>query len=407
MKVFIRVVAPCLALALVWLLPSAGRAQNAQFQAYFAAACVTATGALLARCQQTPGGLGDLSSDSESSLNPNQLVALNDAALSRAQATAREVQERLVADRDDRSETEQGSSGWSAFVHGRAQFLESEASSLERGFDADTYGFHLGADRRVGARGLAGLLFAYDRTDSEFDPDLPGVNFTPPGNDGTTDVDAYSLTAYGSLLLTDAIWAEASIGYGYTDYSFVRRAVFQEATRSIAQTDVSARADSHGNEGFGSAALGFDHAFGAAELGAYARLNYSFSSVSGYSESDSSGLALRVSGEDQDSLTSVLGVRGSYAISLDFGVLVPQFRLEWEHEYLRDASGYESRFLEDAAAQVFTVRSSSPDRDTLNGGAGVLLVLPNGWMPFADYEGLGGHSQQSRHRVLIGVRKEM
>ena len=140
-----------LASAVHLLVASAGSAQNAQFQAYFVSVCPTATGALLARCQQTPGGLGDLSSDSESSLNPNQLVALNDAALSRSQSTAREVQERLEAKRDEHQEAAAGGLGWSAYFHARGQFLDRSASATERGFEADAYGFHLGADKRLGA----------------------------------------------------------------------------------------------------------------------------------------------------------------------------------------------------------------------------------------------------------------
>jgi outer membrane autotransporter protein len=397
-----------------WLIVAAGislaapsTAQNAQFQTFFASVCPTATGTLLTRCQQTPGGLGDLSSDSESSLNPNQLAALNDAALSRAQSTARELQERLEGKREENPEAKLGASGWSAYFHGRGQFLDREPTTRERGFDADNYGFHLGADTRFGERGVAGLLFSYDRTDSEFDRDAAGLNFTPPNDDGTTDVNAYSLTAYGSLQLTPSLWAEGSLGYGYTDYELVRQAVFQESTRTVAQTDVSARADSEGHELMTSAALGFDQSLGAAELGGYARLNYSLSSVDGYRERDSSGLAMRVDGENQDSLTTVAGVRAGYALSAGFGVVVPQVRFEWEHEYLRDARGYDSSFVEDIARQVFTIRSGRPDRDTFNGGAGVLIVLPNGWIPFADYEGLIGHKYQSRHRVLVGVRKEL
>lgn len=392
-------------MGVLWL-NSPSHAQNAQFQSFFAAVCPTATGSLLSRCQQTPGGLGDLSSDSESSLNPNQLVALNDAALTRAQSKAREVEERLDSQRDGEP-AEESAAGWSVFAQARGHFLDREAEGGQRGFEADSYGFHFGADRRVGANGVAGVLFAYDRTDGEFDADAVGVNFLPPRNDGETKVNAYSATAYASLQLSDTVWTEGSIGYGHTDYSLTRRAVFQEATRTIPQTNVSARADTDGHELTAGAALGFDRAIDAAELGAYARANFARSTVSGYRESDGSGLALRVASEDLNSLTSVLGVRGSYSISLGFGVLVPQLRFEWEHEFLNDAQSYASSFVEDGSSQIFTVRSASPDRNTFNGAAALVAILPNGWMPYAEYEGLIGHAYRSQHRVLLGLRKEL
>ncbi len=43
----------------------------------------------------------------------------------------------------------------------------------------------------------------------------------------------------------------------------------------------------------------------------------------------------------------------------------------------------------------------------MNGAAGMVLVLPNGWMPFVDYEGLTSHRLVNRQRVTFGVRKEL
>ena len=58
--------------ALALLLATSGQAANAPLQDLFFAACVNPQANLAVRCAQTTGGLGDLSSDSESSLNPSQ-----------------------------------------------------------------------------------------------------------------------------------------------------------------------------------------------------------------------------------------------------------------------------------------------------------------------------------------------
>ena len=40
-------------------------------------------------------------------------------------------------------------------------------------------------------------------------------------------------------------------------------------------------------------------------------------------------------------------------------------------------------------------------------GAGLVAVLPGGWMPYLDYQGLFGHDFWDRHRVTGGIRKEL
>ena len=70
-------------------------AANADLQNFFFDACVNPAGLLATRCAQTPGGLGDLSADSESSLNPSQTLSRNDGSLSAAQQRAQAVRDRL------------------------------------------------------------------------------------------------------------------------------------------------------------------------------------------------------------------------------------------------------------------------------------------------------------------------
>jgi outer membrane autotransporter protein len=115
---------------------------------------------------------------------------------------------------------------------------------------------------------------------------------------------------------------------------------------------------------------------------------------------------MNYSKENQDSLTTTLGLRGSWAFSADFGVIVPQVRAEWEHEFKRDAFVTSTSYREDADNFVFDVKSDSPDRNYFNLGGGVVAVLAHGWMPFIDYQGLVGDRDWSRHRVTVGIRKE-
>ena len=198
-------------------------------------------------------------------------------------------------------------------------------------------------------------------------------------------------------------------GIGWADYDFRRNAVFQESSRTIAQTNVNATGSADGKQYFASFGLGYDYSAGALSVGPYARLRWSRSTIDAYTETDAngSGLALNVSKQRANSLASVLGVNMSHAIGTSWGVIVPQARFEYEHEFDDDAATTFTSLVLDSANTQFAVVNDSPDRDYFNAGIGLLFVLPNGIMPFIDYEALLGYSNFDRHRVTAGIRFEL
>lgn len=266
----------------------------------------------------------------------------------------------------------------------------------------------VGGDYRLSDRGVIGGLFAYYRTDSEFDTDKPGRNFVPANNEGNTDADTYSITLFGSYNVTDNFFLDGSLGYGYTDYTFRRRAVFQETNRVVPQINVRTVGDTDGHEFSTSAGIGYDFHRSALTFGPYTRVNFARSEIDGYTEDDkaNSGLQLVIDKNSRNSLTTVLGARASYAVSVPWGVLVPQARFEYEHEFDKDAQTTTTTFALDASQTQFKSTGDDPDRNYFNLGAGLLLVLPNGWMPFVDFESLVGYEDLRRYKLTAGLRVE-
>lgn len=399
-------------------------AQNAAFQGFFFDVCGNPTGALAARCAETPSGAGALSSNSQTSLNPAQTATGTDAALSRARGLLTETQDRMEERRtEEKKEARLQRLGVAAGQDGEADFgrwgtvfnLRGERFDRDRdpgdreiGYDGHAWAAEVGVDYRFSERLVLGALFGYQRTDSEFDPEPAGVAFTPAADRGDTETDSMNLTLFATYSLTDAWYLEGTAGFGYSDYSFTRRAVFQETTRATPQTNVLADGDSDGTEWSFSVGTGYDFYQGAVGFGPYARLNYVRTHIDGYTESDrsGSGLAMRVGNSRATSLASVLGVQASYAASTDFGVLVPQVRAEYEHEFKDDPRTVTSRYVNDAAGTPFGVRGDSPDRNYFNAGASLLLILPNGIMPYVDVETLLGYDDFRRHRLTLGLRLE-
>ena len=405
-------------LAAAALLAPAARAQHAPFQAFFATVCAGSPGGSLAtRCGETPGGAGDLSGDSELSLNPNQSLAAHDASQARVRQLSQDIEERLAARRADEGASLATPIGF--ILNGRytrserdrsfdGSPLQPEPLQRERGYTANEGSVQVGADLRVGEGAVIGALFAYSR--SEFDPDRSTApSFVPASTSGEAETDSYFLTAFGSLDLGMGFWVDGSLGGGITRHTLTRRAVFQETTRTIAQTLGVLEGDTDGYELSATAGAGYDRQDGALSYGPYLRVRYVNTTLDGYAEDDpaSSGLAMRYDEETQHSAVGVVGLRASYALSTGIGVVVPSVRVEWEHEYARNAFTTHQSFNRDGFANDYALRGDAPDRDYANVGAGVTAVLPGGWMAFAEYEGLFGYRDLARHRATAGLRVEL
>jgi uncharacterized protein with beta-barrel porin domain len=391
--------------------PAPACAQAYDLQGLLLLACSSgAAGALLTRCGETPGGSGDVSSQSEASLSPTQFLSGNAVAIERAKDRTHRIQQWL----EDRRDAEAGrfrrlgaAAGEAApevprlalLTNGRASWFDRSAGVQERGYDGTTHGALVGGDARLAPGAFLGGYVSYERTDSDFASDS-----------GRLDADSASFGVFGSYNLTRAIYLDGSFGYGFTSYEVDRDAVFQPAAPAPAPaTQVRTRAEPDGNELAASAALGYELQRESLTLGPYARATYVRSDIDGFAESDpsGSGLAMAVEGTARESLTTRVGASLSLVLETPLGALVPEGRFEWEHEFLQNDRNQTTTFALDTAANQLTLTGDAPDRSHLNLGAGLLLVLPGGWIPFLDYEGLVGDSELTQHRLSFGLRTEL
>ena len=354
-----------------------------------------------------------MSGDSEDSLNPSQVVSSNEAALIRSKATRREISERLEELRQEREEPQtsgavQDTARYGFFLSGRGSSWDRDKTTEERGSDGDLYGLQLGVDYRFTEQLLLGVVFSYESGDSEFDGDAPGTNFVPPSNDGKTDSDSYLLAVYGSYSLNDNAYIDGSIGYGLTDYDLERKAVFQESTRTLPQTNAVTSAEPDGGEFLASLGAGYDYSIEALSLGAYVRGDYVRTWIESYREDDdtASGLAMSFDRQTRDSLTTTIGGRGSYAASMSWGVLIPQLRAQYVHEFDDDEQDATARYLLDPGGAQYRFSGSDPDEDYFELAIGLSAVLPGGWQPFAEFETLLGYDDLDRYSWVVGIRGE-
>ena len=106
------------------------------------------------------------------------------------------------------------------------------------------------------------------------------------------------------------------------------------------------------------------------------------------------------------SLTTALGGQASYAISTRWAVLLPQARVEWEHEYENDSREIDARFVHDSSRTPVRIKTNNPDRNYFNVGIGLSAVFPRGKSAFVDYETALGIHNVTEHNIAVGFRIE-
>ena len=392
------------------------RAANPEFQDFFFAVCGTASGTLAARCSETPSGLGNLSGDSESSLNPTQNLGHNLTPVSVAQARSKAVRERGEKLRDeDEPAVEQGArvdaGPFSLLINVQGTWFEREVDSEagpERSLDGDSAAAEIGLDYRLSDRTVLGALIGFEQASYDFGAEAPGVNFAPAASAGDGELDNVYATLFASWLVGSSGFVELSGGYELADGRYRRNSVFQESTRTLPQTDVRVSGSADGTTTWLSANGGFDVSRDAWSFGPFVGITWTQSEIDGYTEQDlsGSGLAMGFGKTERDSLLGHVGFRVSYAISTSGSVVLPQLRAEYQHEFEDDPASAMARYTLDPAATEYLFVGGEVDRDSVNAGLSLAMILPGGWMTFADVSMLFGHDTFDRTRATLGLRKE-
>lgn len=128
-------------------------------------------------------------------------------------------------------------------------------------------------------------------------------------------------------------------------------------------------------------------------------------SIDGFSESGSIA-AVQFANQNIESLISTMGIQTSYTLSVPWGVLTPQLRGEWHHQYLDGRRYIGTRFTSGASVQEFIMVSGVPVRDYFTVGAEVSSLLAGGVSAFLSYETLQGYTDISSHKFMLGTRFE-
>jgi uncharacterized protein YhjY with autotransporter beta-barrel domain len=292
------------------------------------------------------------------------------------------------------------------FVNGTFGFGDKDTTSREAGFDFDTYGVTGGVDYRFTDNFILGLAFGYTNSDADF-----------ASARGNMDADAYTFSAFGTYYV-GGLYVDGIFSYDWNNFDSTRNIVYTIPNTvqsggvvpgrptTVNQT---ARGETDGTQYSFSLGTGYDFTARGFSVGPYGRLSYLKADIDAFQESIATsnpgfGLALAINEQDVESLTWALGGQASYALSTGFGVLIPQVRFEWEHEFLDNQRTITARFASDPLNTPIFLETDNPDRDYFNLGAGMSAVFQRGVSAFAYYETVLALRDVTAHRITLGIR---
>ncbi len=281
-----------------------------------------------------------------------------------------------------------------AFVNGFFFTGDQDATSLESGFDFDGAAITAGADVAVTDQIIVGGSIGYTDTELDFDAGA-----------GELSSDAISIGGYALAALTPQLQVSGLLSYSFIDYESERVLQYEDANGVV---DRVARGETDANQFAFSATASYDFTYQNLIVGPIARVSFINQDVDAFEEEGAGGLDLAFEDQDNESVTTGLGVAASMALSQSFGVLTPYARAEWEREYADDARVVNLRYVNDPFldSPAIQLQTNDPDRNRARIGGGVSALFRGGVNAFVDYETVVGLEDVSAHQVSVGVRTQ-
>jgi len=288
----------------------------------------------------------------------------------------------------------------SGFINGSYGTGDRDATRRADGFEFDSYDVMVGLDYRLGSDLVLGAAINYYDIDSDFDK-------TATVSGGGVDADGWGVSVYATWY-QDNFYFDAIAGYAQSDYDVERSILIPNNNVGGSSITETAKGSPESTDYSFSMGAGYNINRGALDFGPYFRASYSNVDMDGYQEkgAETSGLNLRVKGEEWESLTTVLGAQFSYAISRDFGVLLPNARFGWVHQFENDAVEMTAVYVDDPRGNILRATSDDADEDYAELSLGFSTVYRGGMQAFFNYETLLGFDDLSSHLFTIGMRSE-
>ncbi|MCH6484915.1 fibronectin type III domain-containing protein [Pseudoxanthomonas sp. LH2527] len=268
--------------------------------------------------------------------------------------------------------------GWGAWAAGTATFGKSGRVG---GYDFQSDGITLGADRAVGEHLLLGVAGSLARNDSDLD-----------GTTSRLKADQRSLALYGLWRRGEHLFVDGMLATGRLDFD-IRRWSDDAGALGTAARD--------GEQWFGSLALGYEHRGERMALTGYGRFDASRTTLDAYREYGLDIYDLAYRRQEVENSTFALGIEGSYQVGGANGRYRPFWTLEYR-QAIDDKGEAAMNYVVWPHPTDYRLGMQSYNDNALSLAAGLDVKLRPGWLLSL----LFGHEQASNRTQgsTIGLR---
>lgn len=235
------------------------------------------------------------------------------------------------------------------------------------GYDSDTMGVAVGADKEVRPGMRLGISASYASTDVD-------SNTTTRKN---SDIKTYQGNIYGSL--DRGNWfTQGIVGFAYNDI---------ETTRDITTVPATAKGDTNGYTYIARAATGYKKTMAnGLDVVPNASLTLIGNHTDGYTETGAGGLNLTVDSDNTHALIGKAGVDVGYTAKTGSSYIRPELRAAVMYDVIGDRQESSSFFTGNGGGAVFQTKSADPAQLGFTVGAGLDLLTSGSVTVSADYD---------------------
>ncbi|MGX5846181.1 putative Ig domain-containing protein [Mesorhizobium sp. PL10] len=282
-----------------------------------------------------------------------------------------------------------GSFGTGSFGHSKVTIWTGGAINIgerdgDDGYKFETTGLSAGVDYRFNRAFAIGLGLGY------------GHDVSDIGDNGSRSRGkAYTAGLYASYHPGQDYFIDGLVGYQWLSF---------DSRRYLTSGGGFVTGERDGGQWFASVSAGKKFEIQEWQISPYARLDVAKATLDAFTESGDPSSALHYGEQDISTTTGNLGLTLAYKFAADFGVVSPQVRLEYQHDFQGD-SAITMNYADMFGGPIYHTSIDGLGKDRFMLGLGVNVQTVQDFNMRLEYRGLFGSDGDTDNGFLVNLGK--